>query len=127
MYVQTLDESQIATSSRLQEGGTADVPNFPDVSDEDVGGGTPPDHSTRGLLPEWDAFGLHNQLLGALHRQSLTSPTPIQLEALPPALQGRDVVAVAETVRTYHHPLPSNTYIGTGLGKNPGVWITGPT
>ncbi|KAF9652598.1 DEAD-domain-containing protein [Thelephora ganbajun] len=61
--------------------------------EEDV----PPSHSTRRLLLEWDTFELHDQLLRALHHQSFTKPTPIQLKALPPALQGRDVVGVAET------------------------------
>jgi ATP-dependent RNA helicase DDX24/MAK5 len=44
-------------------------------------GTLPPDRPTRGLLPEWDAFELHDQLIRALHHQSFTKPTPIQLES----------------------------------------------
>jgi len=125
--IQMLDAPQIATSSRLSENDeTTDISNLPDVPDEDKKEGTPTNHSTRGLLPEWDAFELHDQLLRALHHLSFTKPTPIQLKALHPALQGKDVVGVAETVRARLHSLPISTYIGTGIGKNPGVWIAGP-
>lgn len=126
MYVQILDESQIAASSRLPECEVADILDVPDMLDEDGEEGTPLDYSAHGLLPQWDIFELHGQLLRALHHQSFTKPTPIQSKALPPALRGRDVVAVAETVRAYLHPLHSSTYISTGIGKNSGIWITGP-
>ena len=126
--VQILDAPQIPTSSRLSEDNrTADVYNVSDISDEDIEEYAPPDHSTRGLLPEWNIFKLHDQLLQALHHQSFTKPTPIQSKAIPPALRGRDVVGVAETVRALPHLLPSNTYVGTGIGKNSGVWVTNPT
>ncbi|KAF9788333.1 ATP-dependent RNA helicase [Thelephora terrestris] len=93
-----LDAPQITTSSRLPEDGeTADVPEVPDVPCEDVEEVVPRNRSTGGLLPEWDAFGLHDQLIHALSNQSFTNPTPIQLKALPLALQRRDVVGVAET------------------------------
>jgi hypothetical protein len=102
--VQILDAPQIPTSSRLPEGDkTAGLSNVLDTPDEDIEQRTPPNHSTRGLLPEWDFFELHEQLLRALHHQSFTKPTPIQSKALPPALRGRDVVGVAETVRTRPH------------------------
>jgi len=127
--IQRLDTPQIPTSSsRLPEDDkTTDVSDVPDTSDEDMEECAPPNFSTRGMLPEWDIFQLHDQLLRALHHQSFTKPTPIQSKALPPALRGRDVVGVAETVRTRPHLLPSNTYIGIGIGKNSGVRITDPT
>lgn len=125
--VQILDTPQIPTSSRLPEDDkTTDVSNFADMSDEDMEEYVPPNCSTRGMLPEWDIFQLHDQLLRALHHQSFAKPTPIQLKALPPALRGRDVVGVAETVRTRPHLLPSNTYLGIGIGKNSGVRIADP-
>ncbi|KZT69924.1 DEAD-domain-containing protein [Daedalea quercina L-15889] len=49
------------------------------------------------MLPEWSRFSLHQQLAKALYAQHFTRPTPIQAEALPLALSGRDVVGVAET------------------------------
>ena len=50
------------------------------------------------LLPAWGAFHLHPQLGRALYSKKFTTPTPIQAEALPIALKGKDVVGVAETV-----------------------------
>ncbi|KIK99198.1 hypothetical protein PAXRUDRAFT_823034 [Paxillus rubicundulus Ve08.2h10] len=49
------------------------------------------------LLPKWHSFNFHPHLLQVLHKQSFTSPTPIQSQALPFALSGRDIVGVAET------------------------------
>jgi len=108
--VQILDAPQIPASSRLSEDDkTADVSDIPDISDEDIEECTPLNHPTRGLLPEWDIFELHDQLLRALHHRSFEKPTPIQSKALPPALRGKDVVGVAETVRILPYLLPSNT------------------
>ena len=123
-----LGAPQITTPSQLprdDEDGDASI--VPDVSDGDTEEQIPPNHSARGLLPEWDVFELHDQLLRALHYQSFTKPTPIQSKALPPALRGRDVVGVAQTVRTRLHLLSSNTYVAAGIGKNSGIWITDPT
>lgn len=123
-----MDVPRTAAPSRPQGGEAVGVPGVPDMSDEGIERGTPSDRSARGLLPEWDAFELHDQLLRAIHHQSFMKPTPIQSKALPPALQGRDVVAVAETVRDPLHQLSSNTYVGnTGIGKNSCVWIARPT
>ncbi|KAJ8585683.1 ATP-dependent RNA helicase [Rhizopogon salebrosus TDB-379] len=49
------------------------------------------------LLPHWHVFGLHSHLSQVLHSRGFTTPTPIQAKALPVALEGRDVVGVAET------------------------------
>ncbi|KAF8842413.1 DEAD-domain-containing protein [Paxillus ammoniavirescens] len=49
------------------------------------------------LLPQWHTFNFHPHLLQVLHKQSFTSPTPIQSQALPFAFSGRDIVGVAET------------------------------
>lgn len=120
-----LDAPQMATSSRLPEDGkTADVPEVPDTPCEDT---EEVIHSTRGPLPGWDAFGLHHQLIRALCNQSFTNPTPIQLKALPPALQGRDVVGVAETVRCRLLPLAATIHTDTGIGENVGVRTAYPT
>ena len=43
------------------------------------------------------SFGLHPYLLRALDDLSFAMPTPIQREAIPPAMQGRDVLATAVT------------------------------
>ena len=36
-------------------------------------------------------------ILEALHEEGYTQPTPIQEQAIPPALQGRDVLGCAQT------------------------------
>jgi ATP-dependent RNA helicase RhlE len=43
------------------------------------------------------ALGLHPSLLRAIKELGFTRPTPIQTEAIPPALAGRDVLASAQT------------------------------
>jgi ATP-dependent RNA helicase RhlE len=42
-------------------------------------------------------FGLRPQLLGALQKLQFTKPTPIQVASIPPAMQGKDVMASAVT------------------------------
>src|SRR5215831_20770076 len=43
------------------------------------------------------SFGLHPDLLRGVEATGFTVPTPIQKEAIPPALAGRDVLACAMT------------------------------
>ncbi len=42
-------------------------------------------------------FGLHADLLRGVRELGFTRPTPIQQEAIPPALEGRDILACAMT------------------------------
>ena len=42
-------------------------------------------------------FGLAAPLTAALERAGFTTPTPIQVQAIPPALKGRDILGVAQT------------------------------
>ncbi|KAL0579934.1 ATP-dependent RNA helicase [Marasmius crinis-equi] len=48
-------------------------------------------------LPNWHSFALHPQLLKSLHRRNFDTPTPIQEKSIPLALNGRDIVGVAQT------------------------------
>jgi ATP-dependent RNA helicase RhlE len=45
----------------------------------------------------FETFPLHPDLLRGLHGLGFTEPTPIQTKAIPPALEGRDVLACAMT------------------------------
>jgi ATP-dependent RNA helicase RhlE len=45
----------------------------------------------------FDALGLEAPLLRAVREAGYTIPTPIQIEAIPPALRGRDIVGCAQT------------------------------
>lgn len=45
----------------------------------------------------FDTLGLAPRLITALHEQGITDPTPIQTEAIPHAMAGRDVMGLAQT------------------------------
>ncbi|MEX2283859.1 MAG: DEAD/DEAH box helicase [Gemmatimonadota bacterium] len=45
----------------------------------------------------FNEFGLHAELLRALDELEFTQPTPIQTDAIPPAMAGRDLLACATT------------------------------
>src|SRR4029079_3588693 len=45
----------------------------------------------------FDAFGLRPELLRAVADLGFDQPTPIQAKGIPPALEGRDVLACAMT------------------------------
>jgi ATP-dependent RNA helicase RhlE len=49
------------------------------------------------LLTEFSDFDLAAPLQDAVRRMGFERPTPIQVQAIPPALQGRDVVGCAQT------------------------------
>ncbi|MGE0419340.1 MAG: DEAD/DEAH box helicase, partial [Acetobacteraceae bacterium] len=42
-------------------------------------------------------LGLAEPLLHALHARNLTTPTPIQADAIPAMLAGRDILGIAQT------------------------------
>jgi len=45
----------------------------------------------------FDSFGLTDEILRAITEQGYSTPTPIQLKAIPTILNGRDVLAGAQT------------------------------
>ena len=45
----------------------------------------------------FQSLGLHEVLLDAVRDKQFTTPTPIQMRAIPPALAGRDVLGCAQT------------------------------
>jgi len=47
--------------------------------------------------PTFDSLGLAKPFLRAIADAGYTEPTPIQRDAIPPALQGRDIVGIAQT------------------------------
>ncbi|SER65279.1 ATP-dependent RNA helicase RhlE [Tranquillimonas rosea] len=46
---------------------------------------------------DFDMLGLAPRLTAALAEQGITDPTPIQKQAIPPAMEGRDVLGLAQT------------------------------
>src|SRR5208283_5742814 len=45
----------------------------------------------------FDELGLSQKVLAAVSAKGYTNPTPIQAQAIPPALAGRDVLGIAQT------------------------------
>src|SRR5947208_1695571 len=45
----------------------------------------------------FSSFGLHSDLMRGVKEMGFSRPTPIQTDAIPPAVQGRDVLACAMT------------------------------
>jgi len=48
-------------------------------------------------LPHFSDLGLSAPILGALAAEGYTAPTPIQFQAIPPVLGGRDLCGIAQT------------------------------
>ena len=68
---------------------THSIPNLP--------GGACADTYERDLMTHFNALGLDAALLRAVATEGYTVPTPIQMQAIPPALAGRDVQGIAQT------------------------------
>jgi ATP-dependent RNA helicase RhlE len=81
----------------------------------------------------FDNFGLSQDLLIALERLGLHTPTPIQAMAIPVLLQGRDLIGLAQTGtgKTAAFLLPILTMLGdrpaTRAGQPPQALILAPT
>jgi len=73
-------------------------------------------------------LGLNDDLLAAVEKMGYTEPTPIQLESIPLVLEGRDVVAAAQTGtgKTAAFALPLMQRLGIGRGK-PLALVISPT
>ena len=65
-------------------------------------------------------FALHERLLKAVAELNFTEPTPVQLAAIPPALEGRDLRVMAQTGsgKTAAFVLPMlNRLLGDGSSR----------
>ena len=51
----------------------------------------------KGIKMDFDMLGLAPRLVAALAEQNITKPTPIQKQAIPHAMNGRDVMGLAQT------------------------------
>lgn len=49
------------------------------------------------MTTQFSQFAISPALLARLNHNKFTTPTPVQAEAIPPALEGRDVLATAQT------------------------------
>lgn len=74
-------------------------------------------------------MSLDPKCLRALKAEGITEPTPIQAQAIPPVLDGRDVVAVAQTGtgKTLAFALPALTVLAQERPKRNGMLVLTPT
>ena len=45
----------------------------------------------------FESFNLHPSIMAGVRAQGYTTPTPIQLKSIPPIMQGRDIIGLAQT------------------------------
>ena len=45
----------------------------------------------------FENFNFHPNIMAGIHTTGYNKPTPIQLQAIPPVMQGRDVIGLAQT------------------------------
>lgn len=87
----------------------------------------------------FDALGLNQEIMGAVEELGCTAPTPVQAGAIPQVLEGRDVLAAAQTGtgKTAAFLLPTMNNLahgekrrvrGRSLGCGPGTfwWLRPP-
>ncbi|MGF1466941.1 MAG: DEAD/DEAH box helicase, partial [Sandaracinaceae bacterium] len=75
------------------------------------------------------ALGLPRPILRALDDEGYDEPTPIQAQAIPPALEGRDVLGIAKTGtgKTAAFLLPLLARLGPRPGRDVRLLIVSPT
>ena len=84
------------------------------------------------IMPSFSELGLSPQLLKAVAHVNYTTPTPIQVQAIPHGLAGRDVLGIAQTGtgKTAAFALPILTRLATGTrkaGPTPRALVLAPT
>ena len=73
----------------------------------------------------FNGLGISQDFLVALTKSNFVTPTPIQHQAIPPAIQGKDVVGIAQTGtgKTLAFGIPMIQNIAATNGKNKGLVI----
>ena len=77
----------------------------------------------------FEKFGFHPEIMASIHTASYVDPTPIQEQAIPPVLAGRDVMGLAQTGtgKTAAFALPILQRLRQGKGKRVRALILAPT
>jgi ATP-dependent RNA helicase DeaD len=89
----------------------------------------PAAHTATGFSPGFAALGLEASLLASLETLGYEEPTPIQREAIPPLLAGRDLLgqAATGTGKTAAFTLPMLQRIAHAGGSSPAGLVLVPT
>ncbi|WP_442754080.1 DEAD/DEAH box helicase [Methylocystis sp. JAN1] len=79
----------------------------------------------------FDELGLSEKVLAAVQAAGYANPTPIQAQAIPPALQGRDILGIAQTgtgkTAAFTLPMLSRLEQGRARARMPRTLILEPT
>ena len=77
----------------------------------------------------FETLSIDPRFLKALKAQGFVEPTPVQAQAIPPALEGRDVLGIAQTGtgKTLAFALPSLTRLSAGTPANNAMLVLTPT
>ena len=79
----------------------------------------------------FDELGLSQKVLAAVEASGYTQPTPIQEQAIPPALQGRDILGIAQTgtgkTAAFTLPMLCRLEQGRARARMPRTLILEPT
>ncbi|TLG79039.1 DEAD/DEAH box helicase [Methylocystis sp. B8] len=79
----------------------------------------------------FEELGLSHKVLEAVQASGYTTPTPIQAQAIPPALQGRDILGIAQTgtgkTAAFTLPMLSRLESGRARARVPRTLILEPT
>lgn len=76
---------------------TASSPIIPEVSSPDIEAEPAPEISSEAAPKSFQDLGIIDSLCDACTALGYKNPTPIQNEAIPLALEGRDLIGLAET------------------------------
>jgi ATP-dependent RNA helicase RhlE len=79
---------------------------------------------------KFEDFQLNEQLLSAVRKQGFTEPTPVQVQAIPAALQRQDILGTAQTGtgKTVAFLLPSlQQLMNSKATRNPRMVVLAPT
>lgn len=80
---------------------------------------------------KFDELGLSDKVLAAVQASGYSTPTPIQAQAIPPALQGRDILGIAQTgtgkTAAFTLPMLSRLEQGRARARVPRTLILEPT
>lgn len=84
-------------TAQATRGGPLDHCVFAPTPDMRAGGLVAHSHSKETQLSTFSDLGLNAALLKTLHAEGYASPTPIQAQAIPGVLAGRDLLGIAQT------------------------------